>query len=153
MSTVAELPPNMLARVQLIRGCWEWTGAKNAGGYGVCRGQQAHRASYELLVGPIPAGLQLDHLCRNRACVNPDHLEPVTRKVNILRGEGVAAKNARKTHCLNGHELTGHNLIQHKGGRECRACARRRFEEYKARRLLTTLASSLTPESADARAS
>jgi hypothetical protein len=70
--------------------CWEWTAARKNGGYGsfaIGKGNvYAHRFAYEMLVGPIPEGLELDHLCRNRGCVNPDHLEPVTRQVNVLRG-------------------------------------------------------------------
>jgi hypothetical protein len=77
-----------------------------------------------LLVGPIPEGKQLDHLCRNRACINPEHLEPVTAKENILRGESFSAKNARKTHCIHGHELSGDNLRILKHGRVCLECRR-----------------------------
>jgi hypothetical protein len=78
---------------------------------------------YEALVGPIPDGLFLDHTCRNRNCVNPQHLDPVTNKENILRGEGSPAKNARKTHCKNGHPLKGENLVRgSKGERVCRTC-------------------------------
>jgi hypothetical protein len=74
--------------------------------------QMTHRAVYEILVGTIPEGLQLDHLCRNRACINPDHLEPVTKQENLARGNGVMAKNARKTHCKNGHEFTEQNIYR-----------------------------------------
>lgn len=92
--------------------CWLWAGSKDAKGYGhiYMRGSkppygpaQAHRVVYEALVGPIPEDMQLDHLCRVPACVNPEHLEPVTQKKNILRGVGVTAQNARKTHCPHGH--------------------------------------------------
>lgn len=109
-------------------GCWLWTGRVTRRYGTVWDGQAqvpAHRATYSLIKGPIPAGLVIDHLCRNRICVNPDHLEPVTNKENVLRGTGISAANARKTHCKNGHELSGDNLVQWKlkrGMRECRAC-------------------------------
>ena len=109
-------------------GCWEWLAAKR-NGYGILtindKTKMAHNISYEMLKGPIPRGLELDHLCRNRACINPDHLEPVTRKTNILRGQGLAAQNAQKTHCVNGHLLSGDNLFPNpakKGRRVCRLC-------------------------------
>lgn len=88
---------------------------------------QAHRKVYEWLRGTVPLGLTLDHLCRHRWCVNPDHLEMCSMRENILRGEGVAAKRARQTHCIHGHELTEENTYHRpdrpKGrGRMCRAC-------------------------------
>lgn len=81
--------------------------------------------SHELHKGPIPEGLVIDHLCRNRGCVNPDHLEAVTQRENILRGEGLAAANARKTHCPKGHPYSGENLyvVPSSGRRQCRICA------------------------------
>jgi hypothetical protein len=80
---------------------------------------------YELLVGPVGADLTLDHLCRNRACVNPDHLEPVTIAVNVLRGESPPARNARKTHCPQGHEYTPDNTYYNqKGWRACATCSK-----------------------------
>jgi len=109
-------------------GCWEWVAARNNGGYGKFTISRtgwmlAHRWSYLHYVGPVPDGLQLDHLCRNRACVRPDHLEAVTAQVNLLRGKTVAASNAAKTHCPRGHELAGANLYRRSDGRrECRAC-------------------------------
>lgn len=108
--------------------CWTWLGATSRG-YGYFSpdrkaGKQglAHRWVYQALIGPIPPGATLDHLCRNRACVNPAHLEAVTVKENVLRGVGHSAQNARKTHCLRGHLLSGENLYLNNGQRHCRAC-------------------------------
>lgn len=109
-------------------GCWPWLGAVRTG-YGRFAVQQkrlvqAHRFAYELLVGPIPDGLELDHLCRNRACVNPDHMEPVTSRVNTLRGTSPAARNAVKTHCDAGHPLSPENTYVWNGQRACKTCRR-----------------------------
>ena len=92
---------------------------------------RAHKVVWERLRGPVPDGLVLDHLCRNRACVNPDHLEPVTQRVNSLRGVGAAAQQARKTHCKYGHEYTSENtqlyINQHGNvSRQCKVCGYRR---------------------------
>jgi hypothetical protein len=108
-------------------GCWEWQGFKNERGYGSItvdgKSKRTHKHFYETLVGPIPTGMVLDHLCRNRGCVNPDHLEVVTNKENILRGQGLAAKNAKKTHCPQGHEYTFENTYrQSNNGRQCIMC-------------------------------
>lgn len=121
-------------------GCWLWLGHVDRGGYGQFRvGSQtdgtrrharAHRVAYELLRGPIPAGQTLDHLCRVRSCVNPDHLEAVSKRENILRGESFAAINASKTHCANGHEYTPENTRLWRGERYCRTC---RTEQEKRR--------------------
>ena len=101
-------------------GCWTWTGLTQPNGYGVFyvakRPLRAHRVSYELHVGPIPPGLQIDHLCRVRNCVNPDHLEPVTARENSRR--------AMRTRCVNGHEFTAENTYMHAGKRHCRTCRR-----------------------------
>ena len=121
-----------LARKLVIMdtGCIEWTGSKNDKGYGTFydglgSSVMAHRWSYENLVGPIPAGRYLDHLCRNRACVNPSHPEPVTQRENLLRGSTIPAANATKTHCPSGHPYSGGNLYTPPGtnSRLCRACA------------------------------
>lgn len=109
--------------------CWEWT-AGIVKGYGRFWSyrfgyeMQAHRWAWAFLVGPIPDGLQLDHLCRNRICVNPDHLEPVTNQINCLRGESIHAVNARKAFCKRGHPLFGENLRIKAGMRICRTCVR-----------------------------
>lgn len=117
------------AKVEKTETCWLWTGAKNTMGYGgiSVKGTMipAHRYSYELLREAIPEGLHIDHLCRNPSCVNPDHLEPVTCKENVLRGIGACANNARKTHCINGHPLSGDNMrLKTSGkGRVCKQCS------------------------------
>lgn len=109
--------------------CWLWTGPTNAKGYArVWTGDGvtgAHRFAYELLVGPIPDGLHLDHLCRTPPCVNPLHLEPVTPGENLLRGDTVNARNAAKTICPQGHPYDGDNLyVDSTGRRHCRSCRR-----------------------------
>jgi hypothetical protein len=107
-------------------GCWLWQGTVNQRtGYGVYRRDPAHRAVYKLLVGLIPDGLHLDHLCRVRACVNPAHLEPVTQAENNRRSASPSALNAVKTHCDHGHEFNAANTARAKdGSRVCRACKR-----------------------------
>ncbi len=122
--------------------CWQWTGATQRGYGSIHVGtsrkdkkmRQVHVVVWEILVGPIPAGLTLDHLCRNRACVRPSHLQPVTNKVNVLRGRGLTAVNARKTHCKRGHEFTPENTRVNRGSavngygpfRSCRTCEKLR---------------------------
>ena len=108
--------------------CWEWTAALKRG-YGTIKRQggmrPAHRVAYEYLRGPIPDGLTIDHLCRNLPCVYPWHLEPVTNKVNLARGVGPSALNARKTHCKRGHLFDEANTHRDDTGRRrCRACWR-----------------------------
>ena len=114
-------------------GCWLWMGALHNDGYGVIRIgtrssgaiKKAHRVSYETFIGTIPNGLEIDHLCRVRCCINPHHLEPVTPEVNRLRGFGVSRLNEMKTHCVRGHEFTEANTLHfiHRG-KECRRCKR-----------------------------
>jgi hypothetical protein len=110
--------------------CWVWQGRPKREGYGQfsVSGEQvyAHRFSYELLVKPIPDGLQIDHLCRNRICVNPEHLEPVPSRINTLRGDNPRLTSERgraKTHCKHGHPFNEANTYWYKGRRHCKACA------------------------------
>ena len=118
-------------------GCWLFTGSTNAGGYGQIelppenghrRGTTTHRVVYETLVGPVPSGLELDHVrergCRHRHCCNPAHLEPVTSRENTLRGDGPAAQRARQTHCKRGHDLNDPTVAYRNrhGQRVCRWC-------------------------------
>lgn len=115
-------------------GCWDWIGSKGSHGYGQAWDFDkktvvlSHRYVYEIEVGPIPEGLTLDHLCRNKSCCNPAHLEPVTMRVNSLRGIGRSAINAAKTHCPKGHQLADDNLTTRsftgRRGRECVVCRR-----------------------------
>ena len=109
-------------------GCWEWRAATRSGYgqfYDGTRFVPAHRFAYELMVGPIPAGKLIDHLCRNRACVRPDHIEPVTNRENIMRGIGRTARHYKQTRCWRGHEFTPENTYHRvKGGRQCRECTR-----------------------------
>jgi hypothetical protein len=118
--------------------CWGWRGAHfQQNGYALFsirtvvdlkwRPTTAHRIAYELYVGPIPDGLVIDHLCRNRGCVNPEHLEPVTRGENVRRGMHPTAVLVRENHCGKGHKFTPDNTIVRKNGkRECRTCVRAR---------------------------
>lgn len=118
--------------------CLMWTAYVHPSGYGRLHWQgtlrYAHRVAYEVLVGPIPEGLVLDHLCRNRACVNVTHLEVVTNRVNILRGETLMAANVAKTHCPQGHEYTPENTVQRDGGRHCAICVQDEQEKRNSRR-------------------
>lgn len=118
--------------------CWIWTGGVAGGGYGRFwvgdHYVQAHRYSYESIRGVIPTGLQLDHLCRNRRCVNPNHLEAVTAKVNLLRGIGPTGTKSRLTHCKRGHPFNKKNTyIKKNGTRYCRACGAAYKRENKLR--------------------
>jgi len=120
-------------------GCWLWIGATTAKGYGSFwangKSCKAHRWSYRWKFGPIPKGLQIDHLCRVRSCVNPQHLEPVTNAENIKRGETGKHSRAAQTHCIYGHPLSGLNLyVTKQGYRQCRACNARRQRESQARK-------------------
>lgn len=117
--------------------CWLWTGAKTWNGYGLFGVgglvQLAHRVVYELLEGPIPKGLTLDHRCRVSPCTNPAHLEPVTMRQNILRGSGITAREARQTHCKHGHPFDEVNTRwRPTGGRDCAICRRQRGRYHMA---------------------
>ena len=130
-------------------GCWLWTAKIEWTGYGRIslggrrgRLEMAHRVAYELHVGPIPDGLEIDHLCRVRHCVNPAHLEAVTSQVNVLRGRGPAVAAARgriqqraKTHCPSGHPYSGANLYVSPDGRRrsCKTCGRIKMRKYRAK--------------------
>lgn len=125
------VPERIWRRVSVDEaGCWFWNGELHYGGYGRAaspsnrrKSVQTHRFVFECLVGPIPEGLELDHLCRVRRCCNPEHLEPVTHRENMLRGQTIAALNAAKTHCPSGHPYAGDNLhVDAKGHRKCRQC-------------------------------
>lgn len=121
-------------------GCWIFLGVLDRNGYGQITNdnyerRQAHRVSYEVHIGPIPEGLDLDHLCRVRSCVNPKHLEPVTFEENLRRGAEagfgrlvgirvIAANKKNQTHCRNGHEYTEENVYPYRGKRMCRECHR-----------------------------
>jgi hypothetical protein len=116
-------------KVDFSADCWTWQASVSTGGYGkfsisTSTWRNAHRIAYELLVGPIPVGLELDHLCKNRLCVNPDHLEPVSRRINNLRSASITANRARQTHCIRGHEFTPENTrVDRRNRRNCRRCA------------------------------
>lgn len=130
--------PSLLTIADFVRrvapqpsGCWQWTGPRLPSGYGTFgRRNYAHRFAYETRHGAIPPGQEIDHLCRNRGCVNPAHLEPVTSRENQLRGNGFSGRNARKTHCKRGHALDRPDVVVRvpKGSvfphRQCRVCMR-----------------------------
>lgn len=117
-------PEDFWARVEKC-GCWVWRGGRNSKGYGFVsmngRAVLAHVWSYEQVYGAVPEGLELDHICRTRACVNPEHLEAVTHRVNLMRGRSFSAKNAKKTCCPKGHIF---DHIDSRGWRVCVICKR-----------------------------
>lgn len=119
-------------KVEITPSCWIWHGATDSGGYGRLTRKgvnfSSHRYAYEFLIGPIPSGLLLDHLCRVRLCVNPIHLEPVTRKVNNRRGLAIGKThhNGVKESCPQGHAYDESNTRLYRGYRYCKACERMR---------------------------
>lgn len=126
-------------------GCMLWLATTNPGGYGIVgyRGRPigAHRLAWILANGRVPRGLDIDHLCRVRCCVNPDHLQAVTRSENLRRGltgksgATIGNTNKTKTHCPNGHEYIGWNLyVSRDGHRDCNTCQRERVRQWRARR-------------------
>ena len=120
-------------------GCWVWQAQLDSRGYGRIKSDGkprfAHRVAYEQLVGPIPDGLELDHLCRVTSCVNPAHMEPVTHRVNMLRGVNQVARYAVTTVCVEGHPLTGPNLyVTPDGRRQCKSCRAAAWQRYVARK-------------------
>lgn len=125
------------AKVEVTDGCWTWSGHIKQSGYGAFgvrnREVRVHRFAYELLVGPIPDGLVIDHLCRNKLCVRPDHLEAVTQRENAMRGMSPIAIAHRTNVCKRGHKLTPENVyVSARGCRACRACTRIRYIERRA---------------------
>lgn len=141
-SGIEPIKDRMLRQIVKRDGHWIWTGPiRGKQGYGAITIKRksfcAHRVMYETFIGPIPDGLQIDHICRVRNCVNPEHLEPVTCRENILRGEGVCAKNAKKTHCPKGHLYSETNtLYTREGGRQCRTCNVERTRQWRRFRFL-----------------
>ena len=141
------LPDRFWSKVDRTEGCWLWTASTNRG-YGQYyvkehgRAIMAHRVAYEALVGPIPPGLVIDHLCRVHACVNPVHLEAVTQRENLLRGVGASAQNALKTRCPKGHAYDDANTMISNGQRRCRECLLLKLRE---RRVIREAPSTPTP--------
>ena len=139
MASQLTIPERFWSKVEFTESCWLWRDSHRHLGYGVFwiwkkKRTGAHRFAYEFCVGPIPEGLTIDHLCRVRHCVRPDHLEPVTHRDNILRGNGPPAINYRKTTCLKGHPLSGENLyLTRTGRRHCKLCQTKRTRAFRSR--------------------
>jgi hypothetical protein len=134
------LPDRLRSRIAVDeRGCWVWTRGKTGSGYAAIKWDRrqtlVHRLVFSLITGQeIPKGQQLDHLCRVRHCVNPAHLEVVSGRVNNLRGESPAARNARKVECIRGHRFTSESTyITPRGERACRPCNALRTAQYTLR--------------------
>lgn len=129
--------------IDVESGCVLWTGQKDKDGYGVISNRRVHRVAWEMFEGPIPPGLVIDHVkargCVNRHCAAIAHLEPVTDRENLLRGDTVNAANASKTHCIHGHEFSEANTFG-KGRRRCRICHREQGRARRAARKAETAA-------------
>lgn len=139
---MVELDNRFWSKVEKTDSCWNWKANTVRGNYGRFKynkkEEMAHRLSYENSKGVIPQGLVLDHLCKNPKCVNPSHLEAVTQRENVLRGNTLPAKNILKTHCPEGHEFTPENTYISKGkygnSRNCRTCHNLQQQEYMERK-------------------
>lgn len=138
-STYKSAAERFWLRVEVGEGCWLWKAGTQATGHGRFYADRkavpAHRFSYELLIGPIPEGLVIDHLCRNPSCVNPDHLEPVTQGENIRRGDNQGPIGRRASKCPLGHPYDEINTyISPSGIRDCRECRREAGRRHRAKR-------------------
>ena len=143
---ISQLPERISSKISVDRlsGCWVWVACRYPNGYGQIywdgKMRLAHRIVYTLLIEEIPKGLDIDHLCRNRSCVNPKHLEPVTHRENVMRGNSPVVDQVSRTHCPQGHELSGSNLVASMLKDNKRACRQCRKELGKRRAELFTKA-------------